>query len=188
MPPGGNHRHIYLIGFSGSGKSAVGKELAERLGRRFVDIDRLIERRTKCSISRLFLDKGERAFRDLESRQIAEVARQKRPLVVALGGGAFERLCNRRVVGRSGVSIYLQCSVAELLRRLAGNDDRPLLQVQQKGHESAAQARKQRITLLLAKRRRKYLSATMMISTTGKTVSAVARQIQFRLRGWHESD
>lgn len=188
MRLGVGKRHIYLIGFSGSGKSAVGKVLAERLGRRFVDIDRLIERRTKCDISRLFREQGERAFRDLESRQIAEVAQQQRPLVVALGGGAFERAGNRRIITGSGVSIYLQCSVAELGRRLAGQVDRPLLQVKPEGPESTAQALKRRITLLLAKRRKEYLSATMMISTTEKTVSGAVRQIQNRLRRWCESD
>jgi shikimate kinase len=182
MPGKQGKGHIYLIGFSGSGKSTVGKLLAARLQRRFTDVDQLIEQQTSRTIPQVFLEEGERYFRDMESACIEAVAECVRPQVVALGGGAFERSRNRRTVGQSGVSIYLSCSVAELGRRLAMSDDRPMLTVRVRAGEPPSQARKRRIKQLLERRRRRYLGATIVVATTGKSVSEVVKLIQRRLR------
>ncbi|MEW5995930.1 MAG: shikimate kinase, partial [Candidatus Zixiibacteriota bacterium] len=97
-------KHIFLIGFSGSGKSSVGPKLAHRLGLRFVDTDAQIEQRHRKSIERIFADEGKAAFRRYESEAIAELAgRKNRPLVIALGGGAFERKKNLTLVKQHGI-------------------------------------------------------------------------------------
>ncbi|UPT73821.1 MAG: hypothetical protein M0D55_18545 [Elusimicrobiota bacterium] len=79
---GGN---IYLTGFMGTGKSAVGRELARRLKRRFVDLDAEIERMGRASVAEIFNGKGERVFRAMERRLLLGTARRTK-LVVALGG------------------------------------------------------------------------------------------------------
>src|SRR4051794_16672137 len=83
---------IYLVGFMGSGKSTVGRALAEELGWRFVDLDQEIEQSQGMSVSEIFEQRGEPAFREIETaalRQQVKAIECGRPHVVALGGGAF---------------------------------------------------------------------------------------------------
>lgn len=108
---------IYLTGFMGSGKSTVGCELARRLDRPFIDLDQRIERREGRSISRIFADSGEEAFREAERRALATVPLEQRP-VVATGGGILLSRENRRMMSRTGVRVWLKCPFEELVRRL----------------------------------------------------------------------
>lgn len=117
---------VYLTGFMGSGKSTVGRTLAHRLDRPFIDLDDQIERLEGCSISRLFADSGEAAFREAEHRALAAIPLERHP-VVATGGGIVLSRENRRLMDRTGLRVWLNCPLAEIIRRLensAGERDR----------------------------------------------------------------
>jgi shikimate kinase len=94
---------IVLTGFMGSGKSTVGRSLAQRLGWRFVDLDNLIEQRDGRAVSRIFAESGEAAFRALESEALFHLLQQSR-LVVALGGGALETTANRQALNATSLT------------------------------------------------------------------------------------
>jgi shikimate kinase len=120
---------IALIGFMGCGKSAVGRLLAERLGWTFVDLDAEIESRSGMAIADIFEQKGEPYFRDLEHQTLVEqvgLARQGRPRVLAMGGGAFIEPRNREQLENAGISIWLDCPVDVLWERVSCNSHRPL--------------------------------------------------------------
>ena len=109
---------IVLVGYRGSGKTTVGRMLADRLGVGFVDLDERIIAAAGKTIREIFADHGEPGFRDHESRLLAEVLAEGGEGVVSLGGGAIERAENRQKIRESGRQvIYLRCEVDELLRR-----------------------------------------------------------------------
>lgn len=119
---------IYLVGFMGSGKSTVGKLLADRLGWHFVDLDGEIEAEQKTSIAEIFDTRGEDHFRRLETEAIRKrtrMVRSGRPMVVALGGGAFTRPENLDLLEDHGVTVWLDCPL-EMCRRRVDNTSRPL--------------------------------------------------------------
>jgi shikimate kinase len=122
---------IYLVGFMGSGKSTVGRALAERLGWSFFDIDLEIERAERQPIGGIFAARGEPEFRRIEteaiSRRVASVE-LGRPAVVALGGGAFTIESNRELLENNGVIVWLDCPFEIVARRVAGDPCRPLAQ------------------------------------------------------------
>lgn len=119
---------ISLIGLPGVGKSTVGRHLARHLGRRFVDSDAVIEREIGCPIREFFEREGEAAFRDIEERTIAALAREP-DMVLATGGGAPLREANRRALRDATTVVYLRTTPEELFRRLRHDTHRPLLQV-----------------------------------------------------------
>ncbi|HEY3203444.1 MAG TPA: thiamine phosphate synthase [Thermoanaerobaculia bacterium] len=118
---------IYLVGFMGSGKTAVGQRLAERLAIPFVDLDAEIERTSGKTIRALFEESGEAAFREREAAFLdgTELLTQA---VVATGGGCFVREGNRDRIARLGTSVFLDVSLPTVRERLAGKTDRPLFQ------------------------------------------------------------
>jgi shikimate kinase len=129
---------IYLVGFMGSGKTTVGRLLADRLGWRFVDLDGEIEAEQKTTIAQIFEDQGEERFRELEAEAIRKwvhVVRSGRPVVLALGGGAFARPDNAEYLGSNGVTVWLDCPLERLRRRVAVNSDRPLARDSQRFEE-----------------------------------------------------
>ncbi len=120
---------ICLVGFMGSGKSTVGKLLAERLGWTFVDLDEEIARSAGRSIPDIFEAEGEPRFREREQTALQEQCNQAqhgRARVVALGGGAFAHPETREKLELGGVSIWLDCPVEHLWPRVEGLADRPL--------------------------------------------------------------
>ncbi|MBS1825309.1 MAG: shikimate kinase [Acidobacteria bacterium] len=120
---------VYLVGFMGSGKSTVGQLLAEELGWRFVDLDDDIEAREQMPITRIFSERGEPEFRRIEHECLAvrvNEVRDFRPLVLALGGGAFVQEQNRLILEKAGITIWLDCPFDLLERRVAGFEHRPL--------------------------------------------------------------
>ncbi|MDI3383216.1 shikimate kinase [Xenophilus aerolatus] len=119
---------LALVGLPGSGKSAVGRRLAQRLDVPFVDSDLVIEQRIGCSIREFFEREGEARFRDLEAQVIAELGRGAAG-VVATGGGAVLRPANRDSLRAHFHVIYLQSAPEDLYRRLRHDVKRPLLQV-----------------------------------------------------------
>jgi shikimate kinase len=131
MSGGSQGRGLVLIGYRGTGKSTVGRILAERSGRRFADSDREIEARSGRSIRVIFAESGEPAFRDWEERTLAELIAEAPGAILATGGGAVLREANRRRLRDFGFVAWLTAEPAELARRLeadrAGLTDRPAL-------------------------------------------------------------
>ena len=120
---------IVLTGFMGSGKSTVGPLVAGRLGWTFFDVDEVIEAEAGVTIAELFARDGEAAFRDKEHATIARLAATK-SLVLALGGGAIERMETRDLLLTSPdtLLVHLEVELATTLARCAGTEDtRPIL-------------------------------------------------------------
>ena len=118
---------ISLVGFMGAGKSAVGKALAGRVGKTFVELDSLIERKAGKSIPEIFQKQGETAFRELEIDAAKDVS-GRRNLVVACGGGAVLNRINIDRLRNESVVVYLRASPEVLLDRMAGTEgERPVL-------------------------------------------------------------
>jgi shikimate kinase len=120
---------IYLVGFMGSGKTTVGERLAEELGWSFVDVDEDIVKREGRSIVDIFDTGGEQAFRELETdciRKRVRMIQTGRPMVVALGGGAFAQDANFQLLQENGVSIWLDCPIERIRTRIEHCTDRPL--------------------------------------------------------------
>ena len=120
--------NIILIGFMGSGKSSVARDLSTALGYPVVDTDSLIIEKTGTSIPAIFEQDGEEEFRDLETAVLTELE-QSGPShrIVATGGGIIERRANRDVLKKMGFVVWLVVSPEEILRRTAKNRERPLL-------------------------------------------------------------
>jgi shikimate kinase len=118
--------NIYLVGFMGAGKTAVGRVVARRLGRAFVDLDEAIERQSQLSILEIFETRGEDQFRSAETEELERTTHQSE-LVIATGGGAFSSSINRRMIRRSGgVSVFLDPPWEAISLRLGeGDADRP---------------------------------------------------------------
>jgi len=117
---------IVLVGLMGVGKSTIGRRLAIALGLDFVDADDEIEKSAGRSISDIFDDFGETAFRDGEKKVILRLL-DGAPLVLATGGGAFLNPDIRSAIAAKGVSVWLRSSLEELVRRTARRKTRPLL-------------------------------------------------------------
>lgn len=120
--------HVALIGLPGSGKSTIGRQLARRLGRPFIDTDQLIEQRVGLSIREFFEREGEESFRDLEQSVIDELTLGE-PCVISTGGGAVLRPANRQHLKQRTQAVYLHSAPEEVFRRLRHDRNRPLLQV-----------------------------------------------------------
>ncbi len=120
---------IYLVGFMATGKSTIGRLLSDELGWYFADLDEQIEQAAGASITHLFETQGEPAFRQLEHERLAALVRQVeygKPHVVALGGGAFAQDSNYELLENNGVTIWLDCPLEVLERRVARAQHRPL--------------------------------------------------------------
>ena len=115
---------FYLIGMMGSGKSSVGKLLANKLHLSNIDIDKEIEKDEKLSIKEIFEKKGENYFREIESKYLL---RKRKLAVVSCGGGIILNKKNREFLKTNGYTIYLKSSIATLEQRLLNENSRPLL-------------------------------------------------------------
>lgn len=119
---------IAFVGLPGSGKSAVGRQLARRLNARFYDSDLEIEQRTGFSVREYFDREGEAAFRDIEETVLAELT-ELTASVLSTGGGSILRQSNRSLLRTRTQTVYLHSSPEEVFRRLRNDQSRPLLQV-----------------------------------------------------------
>ena len=119
--------NLFLVGFMASGKTSVGRALAARLGRRFVDTDGEVERASGRRVAAIFGEAGEAGFRKLEAAAVKRAARG-RERVIAVGGGAPSRPGNVAVMRGSGVIVYLQAAFERLFERMErdGFRQRPL--------------------------------------------------------------
>ena len=118
-------RHVALIGFMGAGKSTLGTEIAGRLGRRLVDLDREIARTARQTVPELFEQRGEAAFRVLEAQATIEALEHERPAVLALGGGAVETPRIRRALREHALTVWVDVDPATAWGRVGGGG-RPL--------------------------------------------------------------
>lgn len=118
---------VYLTGFMGSGKTAVGRKLAERLGALFVDLDREVELRAGMTVREVFERHGEPAFRSLEQEALRATGEMPE-VVVATGGGTVTFEANARWIRANGVSVWLNPTFATIVSRIGGlgKEDRPL--------------------------------------------------------------
>lgn len=117
---------IFLVGPMGAGKTTIGKLLAKRLGREFIDCDHYIVAQTGADIPWIFAKEGEEGFRDRETRALEELTAMPN-IVMATGGGAVGREENRKLL-QQGFVIYLEASVDTQLIRTKKDKNRPLLQ------------------------------------------------------------
>ncbi|MET3289836.1 UNVERIFIED_CONTAM: shikimate kinase [Brevibacillus sp. OAP136] len=157
---------IILIGFMGTGKTTVGRALAEKLGLTQVDMDASIEQREGCTIADLFRDKGEAYFRDVESEVLSELLQQDK-LVITTGGGAVLRPANRELMAQNGLVIALDATEEEIVKRVKNDPDRPLL----------AGDPAERVRTLKKERAGLYQFAPIQIDTTGKSVETILAEI-----------
>ncbi|WP_438980031.1 shikimate kinase [Polynucleobacter sp.] len=118
--------NIFLIGLMGAGKSTVGKLLAKKLDRRFLDADHVIEDRCGVKIPVIFEMEGEDGFRKREAQAIKDVTAE-RDVILATGGGAVLLPENRQFLSERGTVIYLHANPMELWHRTKGGEGRPLL-------------------------------------------------------------
>ncbi len=154
----------------GAGKSSVGQFLGERLGWRFVDLDRQIEAQAGVSVAEIFKTSGEAAFRKLEAEALVQLLQEMRHdtrTVVALGGGAFAQSANIELLEKAAVYVvFLDAPLDELRRRIGEDDERPLF------------ADAERFRQLYEERQVQYRRASYRIQTDGKSVAEVAREIE----------
>jgi shikimate kinase len=119
---------IYLIGFMGSGKSTIGKQLAKKLNHLFVDFDELIEEQSGKKISEIFKDEGQQGFRNIETEILKGISDFK-DTVVSTGGGTPCFYDNMRLMNDTGITIYIRMPAGSLFHRLAqSKTKRPLIE------------------------------------------------------------
>lgn len=161
--------NVYLVGPMGSGKTAVGRELARLLGKRFCDSDAEIERRTGVDIPFIFEKEGEPRFREREREVIAELCALS-DVVLATGGGAVLHPENRERLAANGVVVYLRATVDEQLKRTRRARNRPLL---------ATEDPRAVLERLMAIRGPLYEEiADLTVDTTGRRVKNVAATVR----------
>jgi shikimate kinase len=164
--------NIFLVGMMGSGKTTVGRRLARRLGRSFLDTDHEIQERTGVSIPTIFEIEGEAGFRRRESAVLAEIARGE-DLVVATGGGIVLAEQNRRLLRQRGTVVYLRASVEDLFARTRHDRNRPLLQTEDP---------RAKLAELFAARDPLYREVADIIMETGRqSVQTLVRQLEKQL-------
>ena len=161
--------NIILVGFMGTGKSSVGERLSKIIGKKYFDVDKIIEEREKRSIPEIFSEKGEDYFRRVESEVIKELAKTDES-VISTGGGAIVRKENLENLRRKGLLICLTARPEVILKRTEKEGERPLL-------DAALDKRINTIKKLLEKREPFYKKADVTIDTSFLSVSQVVDEI-----------
>lgn len=160
-------KNIVLTGFMGTGKSTVGKVVASRLNFKFVDIDEVIETRTKLTISDIFSKYGEQYFRQLEKEAVKEFS-QKEGLVIATGGGVVLDPENMVNLKTNGLVILLKASPEVIFRNVSKDQNRPLLK---------SEDVMERIKELLKIREEYYKNNHYEIDISDLTIEEVAEKV-----------
>ena len=168
--------NIILTGFMGTGKSTVGKKIAERLGWQFIDTDEVIEEKAGVTISNIFAKQGEAYFRALERRVIDSVCCGAGK-IIATGGGAMTNEENAQRLQDSGTVICLTAAPEIILSRVQGNTDRPLLH----GENPL-----EKIKTMLTARAKSYAKVDITIDTSqisiDETVETICSRLEIDLR------
>lgn len=160
---------LYLVGFMASGKTTLGRALAEELGWPFADIDSDIESRTGKTIAQIFSELGESGFRELETQVIQRHVNRIEsgyPCVVALGGGAFIQPRNWELIENNGITVWLDCPMDVIRRRLGDDITRPLA------------SDRSGLAKLFADRRPLYARADYKIEIDTDEISELIRRIR----------
>jgi shikimate kinase len=159
---------IFLVGPMGTGKTTIGRQLAQALGLEFADSDREIQSRTGVDIPTIFEYEGEEGFRIRERKVIADLVEVENQ-VLATGGGAVTNADNRRLLPARGFVVYLECSPEQQYDRTYKDKNRPLLQ-----SDDPLESLKK----LMTERDPLYQEiADLVVSTEGRSASAVVRDI-----------
>ncbi len=166
--------HVIMIGFMGAGKTTIGKKIAKRLEREFIDTDQWIEEKTGRIIADIFAEDGEDAFRRLETETLRELENRQAPCVIAVGGGLPMQPENRPILARMGTVVFLEAGTDTLVERLKNDKTRPKLQ----GGDL-----RQRILDLMAEREAVYCDvADLRVSTDHRGYREVVEEIVSLLR------
>ncbi|MUG64738.1 shikimate kinase [Paenibacillus sp. 7541] len=165
-------QNIILIGMMGTGKTTVGRLVAERLGFQLLDLDAEIERMEGRTIPEMFAEEGEAYFRKAESRALHNVLAAKR-LVIATGGGAVLNPDNCAAMKQGGWVAALTADAETIIERVRGDANRPLL----------AGDVEERVRRIMAEREDKYRFADVTIDTVGRSADEVATEILTHYRG-----
>ena len=160
--------NLYLVGFMGSGKTAVAKEIAESTDLKYIEMDELIEKKEARNINDIFKDSGEDYFRKVEKEALKEISLADKQ-VVSCGGGVVIDEANVNLMKDSGVLICLQASPDVIYKRVKNNKDRPLLNVENP---------QVKIEELLRIRRPYYQKANYIIETDNLSVQQVAQEVK----------
>lgn len=161
-------QNLYLTGFMGCGKSTVARAFHALYGMPVVEMDERIEKEAGMPIPEIFRQKGEEAFRQMET-ELLDSLQSEKGAVVSCGGGVVLRPENVERMKRSGTVIWLKASPEVILERVSRNDNRPVL----KGKKTLPD-----IQALLEERRPAYESAaSLVIDTDGKSARAICREI-----------
>lgn len=174
IPASLRDRSIVLVGLMGSGKSTIGRRLAQRLGMRFADADDEIERAADMTISDIFARFGEAHFRDGERRVIARLLAEK-PMVLATGGGAFINEETRALILQDSLCIWLDADIATLVERVGRRSHRPLLRNRDPGEV---------LRELAAVRNPIYAEAHLRVSSASTPHDHTVRAILEALSKW----
>ena len=166
-------KNIVITGFMGTGKSAAAKELARKLGMKFIDMDQIIEERQGTSISDIFDRYGENYFREQEN-ELAKELSQKENMVIATGGGTLLSSDNARRLGQAGEIVCLYADSQTIYNRVKRKNDRPLL----KGENVLGE-----IDHLLEERKKAYAKIKWKIDTTNLNIQEVTEKIITLLKG-----
>ena len=160
--------NIILIGFMGTGKTTVSKELAKMYGMKIVDSDQYIEEKEGMKIHDMFEKYGEQYFRDLESEAIKEILNNKNQ-IISCGGGIILRDENVENMKKNGNIVLLTASPSTILKRVKKDNNRPLL---------SSNVSKEDIIKLLEKRKSRYYGATdIYVDTDDKSVGEICEEI-----------
>ena len=160
-------RNLALIGFMGTGKSTIGRIVADELQFKFLDTDHLIELRTGKTVSQNFADKGEQAFRDLERDVVSELVDMEK-IVIACGGGLAANQDNLDSLKTHALVICLWLSPEKIWERVRHQSHRPLLQDKDP---------LEKIRALLAAREAFYKQADALVNTEMRSVKEVAQHV-----------
>lgn len=159
--------NLYLVGFMGVGKSAIGRKAAASLGLRFIDSDKAIEHACGKTIKEIFHSEGEAAFRGYE-RDFIEKGHPKSGCIVACGGGLVVSSGMKEKIKEKGIVICLFASVESILERTSRNSNRPLLNVGDP---------EKRIRELLAEREPIYIDSGICIHTDGRSFTEILQHV-----------
>lgn len=161
-------KNVILIGFMGSGKSTIGKILAQKLKFEWLDMDIEIEKGEQKPISQIFEEMGEGYFREIESEYLRKMTQQTNK-VISTGGGIVLKEENRQLLKDVGTVIFLHADSSQIIENLKDDTKRPLL----KGENP-----EEKIIRMLDEREANYLNtANIIIQTTGKSIDNVVEEI-----------
>lgn len=165
-------KNIVLIGFMGCGKTTIGKRLSMKIKYSFIDTDRYIETKAGISVAKIFEEKGEAYFRDLEKRTV-EMLSKEQGNIIATGGGIIKNGDNMRLLKEKSIILYLQATPEHIYNNLSEDNTRPLLQ----GGDKL-----EKIRNLMEERRllyERYADITVTVQgDIGHTIETIARELE----------